>query len=273
MTRLLRPEPGTLTLEPIGVVRSPFTERVQAPRQPGVAGASQGTIELFSGKNLEHALADLESFRHLWILFWFHLNSGWRPKVLPPRSGSRRGVFATRSPHRPNPLGLSVVELAGIEGLVLHIRNLDMLDGTPVLDIKPYLPYADSVADGEHGWVGKPPDPAPSYDVCFSAEAEVELGFLRELGVDLRQAIEDVLGLGPAPHPYRRIRREGALYRLALKEWRIGFSVHGRLVQVHGIASGYRSRELAQSSDPALEAHRAFVRRFGLPAKPPHGPA
>src|SRR5262249_6094523 len=129
-----------LELTPIGFVRSPFTEKMQAPRQPNTPQAADGTVELLPGHDFEHALEDLDTFRYIWLLFWFDQSEGWRPKVLPPRSEKRRGVFATRAPHRPNPLGMSLVELTGIEGLVLSVKGLDLLDGTPVLDIKPYVP-------------------------------------------------------------------------------------------------------------------------------------
>src|SRR5262245_42053141 len=135
-----------LTLTPIGVVHSPFVERRQAPRQSAAARAVRGTIELFPGKGFEHELSDIESWSHVWVIFWFHLNEGWKPKVLPPRSRRRRGVFATRSPHRPNPIGLSVVKLEAVSGLTLEVSALDILDGTPVLDLKPYIPYADAIA-------------------------------------------------------------------------------------------------------------------------------
>src|SRR5882757_88927 len=124
-----------LVVRPIGFARTPFSDRASAPRQPSVAQGVRGTIELVPDARFEHALADLDAWDHIWVIFWFHLNEGWRPKVLPPRSKKRRGVFSTRSPHRPNPIGLSVVELEAIEGLTLKIRNVDLLDGTPVLDI------------------------------------------------------------------------------------------------------------------------------------------
>src|SRR4029453_6688659 len=108
-----------------GVVRSPFVERRQAPRQSAAAREVRGTIELFPGLGFEHALADIERWSHLWVIFWFHLNEGWKPKVLPPRSQRRRGLFATRSPHRPNPLGLSAVKLEGVSGLTLEVSALD----------------------------------------------------------------------------------------------------------------------------------------------------
>jgi tRNA-Thr(GGU) m(6)t(6)A37 methyltransferase TsaA len=125
-----------LTLEPIGYVRTALQFKDEAPRQPRASGGAPGRIELLSGRNYEHALLDLSGWDHIWVLFWFHHNAGWRPKVLPPRSTSgRKGVFATRSPHRPNPIGLSAVRLERIEGLTLHVQDIDMLDGTPVLDL------------------------------------------------------------------------------------------------------------------------------------------
>ena len=132
--------PPRLTLDPIGYLRSSLATKVEAARQPRAALGTPARIELLPGRNFEHALEDLERWELIWVIFWFHLNPGWRPKVLPPRSTTgRKGVFATRSPHRPNPLGMSVVRLERIEGLVLHIRDTDMLDGTPVLDLKPYV--------------------------------------------------------------------------------------------------------------------------------------
>ena len=152
MCRVLAP----ITLTPIGVVRTPFADRVSAPRQPCAAGGARGTIELLPGRDFEHALSDLEGWDRIWVVFAFHLNppGAWRPKVLPPRSaGKRRGVFSTRSPHRPNPIGLSVVRLDGVAGLSLHVRDVDMIDGTPVLDLKPYVPYADAFPDARTGWL------------------------------------------------------------------------------------------------------------------------
>ena len=122
--------------------------KVEAARQPRASGGAAGSIELLPGRNFEHALCDLAEWQYIWVLFWFDRNEGWRPKVLPPRSRSgRKGVFATRSPHRPNPLGLSAVRLERVDGLTLHVSDVDMLDGTPVLDIKPYVAYTDAIAD------------------------------------------------------------------------------------------------------------------------------
>ncbi len=278
MTRAPRNEasPETkLELTPIGVVRSPFDEKREAPRQPSAPGAAEGTIELFRDRNFEHALDDIDTFKFIWVLFWFDRAEGYRPKVLPPRSEKRRGVFATRSPHRPNPIGMSLVELVGVDGLVLRVRDLDLLDGTPVLDLKPYLPYADSRADAGHGWVDEmatlvrnetpgaaAPDPLPAYAVEFSEPARTALALLKEHGVELEPQIRAALATGPAPHPYRRIRRDGDALRLAVKNFRVRFSEHGRVLRVESIGTGYRPKELAEGDDAALALHRKLFARL-----------
>jgi tRNA-Thr(GGU) m(6)t(6)A37 methyltransferase TsaA len=138
--------PTTVAFEvvPIGYVRSPFREKADAPRQATLADVT-GTIELLP--EYVDGLSDLEGFDRIWVLFWFDRAEGWKPKVLPPRSTEKRGVFATRSPHRPNPIGASAIRLDRIEGNVLHVRDLDILDGTPVIDLKPYIAYADAFPD------------------------------------------------------------------------------------------------------------------------------
>lgn len=249
-----------LVCRPIGFVRSPFRERAEAPRQTAAARDVRGSIELLPGHDFEHALSDIETWPYLWVIFWFHLNEGWRPKVLPPRSDRRRGLFSTRSPYRPNPLGLSVVKLEGVNGLVLSVSGLDMLDGTPVLDLKPYVPYADALNDAEGGWLERGLDPQPGFSVEIGAQAARELAYLRETwSIDLEAAIVRVLALGPQQHPYRRIRRDGDSMILAVKDFRARFRVEGRSITVLAITSGYRPRELATNPAPELDAHRAFV--------------
>jgi tRNA (adenine37-N6)-methyltransferase len=252
-----------LTLTPIGTARTPFTEKALAPRQAAAGKDVTGTIELLP--EYEHALDDLGGFDRIWVLYWFHLNEGgWRSKVLPPRSTEKRGVFATRSPHRPNPIGLSCVRLDGVDGLVLRVRDLDLVDGTPVLDIKPYVPYADAFPDAKDGWLGAA-DPIATYEVRWSDEARAQAAWLREAhGIDLAPRVDQTLALGPQPHPYRRIRKDGDAFRLALKEWRLRFRADGNVMTVLGILSGYRHSQIfAEPADPLLVAHREFVARFG----------
>ncbi|MCO4746242.1 MAG: tRNA (N6-threonylcarbamoyladenosine(37)-N6)-methyltransferase TrmO [Proteobacteria bacterium] len=153
-----------MTARVIAVVHSPWTERHGTPRQPLRAlgmesGIVDGTVELKRDIAIEF-LQDLESFSHIWLLPWFHLNNPRRrPLVTPPRGGPKRGVLSTRAPHRPNPLGLSVVRLLKVEGRVLHVRGLDLLNGTPILDIKPYISDYDALPEASRGWLEDMPNP------------------------------------------------------------------------------------------------------------------
>lgn len=146
------------TYRPIGHLRSPYSSRIDAPHQSTVVKGTEtgdlatATLELEDWLD-EKAVQDLSGFDRLWLIFVFHLNDGWKTSVKPPRGGPKRGVLATRSPHRPNSIGLSAVELVRVEGKTLHLRGVDLLDGTPVLDIKPYVPYADAFPDAKAGWI------------------------------------------------------------------------------------------------------------------------
>jgi tRNA (adenine37-N6)-methyltransferase len=236
---------------------------------------------LIPGRHFEHALEDLPGWDLIWVVFWFHLNSGWRPKVLPPRSTTgRKGVFSTRSPHRPNPIGISVVRLDRVDGLVLHIRDSDMLDGTPVLDIKPYVAYTDAHPGAGKGWLEDetqppgtsttPADPILNYAVHFDAKAAEQAAWIESrTGLPLRDRIQSTLELGPAPHPYRRIRPIDVDWmQLAVKEWRVRFNVVQRDVRVVEIYSGFRASQLASNSgDEPLQMHCDFHTHW------PRGPA
>jgi tRNA-Thr(GGU) m(6)t(6)A37 methyltransferase TsaA len=254
---------ATFTFHSIGVVRSPFAERAAAPRQARVAAGVDARIELFAGHRYEDALQDLGAWQYLWVLFVFHKNveeqRGWKPKVLPPRATEKHGVFATRSPHRPNPIGLSAVRLVRVDGLVIHVRDVDLLDGTPVLDLKPYVPYADALPDAGSGWLGAG-DPRPAWAVAFTEKALEQLAWLLARGVDLRAPIEAALAMGPQPHAYRRIRKRGDGMRLALKDWRVDFDTREGTIRVRALESGYRPKQLAD--DPGLDLHRAFASTF-----------
>lgn len=275
MSSLQTKDLAPLVLEPIGFVRSSLVAKVEAARQPRAAQGTPARIELLPGRNFEHALEDLSRWQWIWVIFWFHHNAGWRPKVLPPRSTTgRKGVFATRSPHRPNPIGLSVVRLEKVDGLNLHVLDADMLDGTPVLDLKPYVAYTDSYPDAGNGWLDdaepangstQPTDPVTAYAVTFAPLATEQTNWIEtRTGLAIEERIRSTLTLGPEPHPYRRIRRLDGGMQLAVKEWRIRFSVEGREVRVVEIASGFRASQLAgEVKDDVLRAHREFRERWG----------
>jgi tRNA-Thr(GGU) m(6)t(6)A37 methyltransferase TsaA len=152
---------ATPQLPPIGFVRAPQRVHHDAPRQSGLGRGSEGVIEVVQG--MQNGLRDLAGFSHVWVVFWCHLARSRALQVKPPRDTRKRGVFATRSPQRPNPIGLSCVRLLRIERRRLHIADHDLLDGTPVLDLKPYLPYCDSVPDAAIGYVATLDENAPDH--------------------------------------------------------------------------------------------------------------
>ncbi len=258
-----------LVVRPIGVVRSPFTELAEAPRQPRAAEGVAGRIELARGLGLEDAVEDLDGWDYLWLVFWFHRSEGWRPKVQPPRSERKRGVLATRAPHRPNPIGLSVLRITSVRGLVIDVEDVDVVDGTPVLDLKPYVPWTDAIPSARTGWLEppegalpggeRPADPRRTWAVSIAPRAEEQLAWLVERGVDLRERLVAALALGPQPHAYRRIKKDERGLRISVKEWHARFTAEGERIVVTELETGRRPSELTK---PGSELHLAFVTRF-----------
>jgi tRNA-Thr(GGU) m(6)t(6)A37 methyltransferase TsaA len=150
---------GPFSLTPIGWVRSPYQRRFGTPQQAAaVDSQSEAQLELDARLIPPEALVDLAGVERIWVLAYLHRSGTWGPSVRPPRGPRvRRSLFATRSPDRPNPLGLSAVQLLRVEGTTLHVRGVDLLDGTPILDIKPYVPYADAFPQSRAGWIDEIP--------------------------------------------------------------------------------------------------------------------
>jgi tRNA-Thr(GGU) m(6)t(6)A37 methyltransferase TsaA len=142
--------PREIVMRPIGVIRTPFTVQAGTPIQASFAAGVEGTVELEPG--FVEGLADLDGFSHVILVYAFHLASGFNLRVKPYLDTKERGIFATRAPRRPNPIGLSVVRLLGIEGSRMRVADVDMLDGTPLLDIKPFVPDFDHRQAGKTGW-------------------------------------------------------------------------------------------------------------------------
>lgn len=140
-----------IELNPIGIIHTPFTSLEGMPIQPAAAAGIRGTIEML--EEYHAGLKDLDGFSHIILLYHFHQSREFNLHVVPFMDNEPRGLFATRAPRRPNQIGLSVVQLDSIENGVLHIQNVDILDGTPLLDIKPYVPEFDSAADIRTGWL------------------------------------------------------------------------------------------------------------------------
>lgn len=149
------------SIQPIGWIRSPFKEKFGAPRQAREVPDAEGLIHFYPDFCIAEAFREIESFSHLWILFHFHqtTSKGWSPTIRPPRLGGNKrvGVFASRSPFRPNSIGMSAVINRGLvqdkeHGLSLKVKGLDIIDSTPILDIKPYLAHCDSIPDARNGY-------------------------------------------------------------------------------------------------------------------------
>jgi tRNA-Thr(GGU) m(6)t(6)A37 methyltransferase TsaA len=216
-----------LQLEPIGILHGQRSHRFLAPRQPGQAPPEAcARIDLVAGRHLDAALCDLAGFSRIWLVWWFHKNPGWRPKVLPPRGRSgRKGVLATRSPHRPNPLGISAVPLLGVEGHTLWVGQHDLLDGTPILDIKPYLPSVDSFPEEREGWL-EAPAPRP-YEVRLTPAAQQQMDYLvGHYHPEFARRVLSVLQADPHPLKSRRICKMPQGYRLGCGPWRVFYQLY-----------------------------------------------
>lgn len=210
------------TLKVIGFFQGNTTSKHRAPRQPDVTLGIDGTIELMKGQDFEQALLDLASFSHIWLIYGFHSAKGWKPMVLPPRGDKKRGVFATRSPYRPNPIGISVVKLVKISGLKIQVQGTDLLDGTPIYDIKPYIPYADSISDANAGWI----DTLNHNETEIVLSEEMQLLMNDSESAHIIMHAKQILRDSPYPHPYRRIKQvKENIYEVAIKEWRIQYRI------------------------------------------------
>jgi tRNA-Thr(GGU) m(6)t(6)A37 methyltransferase TsaA len=190
-------------ITPIAYIQSCYKEKFATPRQPGLVAAGTGQIKLISPFNHPDTVDGLENCSHLWLQFVFHqcIDQGWKNKVRPPRLGGNKkmGVFATRATHRPNGLGLSVVKLNSIEiekqNVILHVSGLDLIDDTPIIDIKPYIPYSDALMDATYDFAQTAP---VKLNVHFSTQATTTLNQQTDKN-NLSVFIEQVLAQDPRP--------------------------------------------------------------------------
>ena len=260
----VKPQGGGLTLaqgnalgwlikmKPIGVIHSCFREKFGIPRQPGLVAEARATLELFPPYSTPEAVRGLEGFSHLWLIFIFHgIAAGqWQPTVRPPRLGGnqRLGVFATRSPFRPNPIGLSAVRLERIEchqgQVTLHLAGVDLLDGTPVLDVKPYVPYADCIADAAGGFAPDAPDSALT--VAFSPAAAAFCAAWPE--GDLRKLITQILQQDPRP-AYARNHAALKRYGMKLYDFDLHWELRGDTATVTDLIRPALQNQCADQSD------------------------
>jgi len=226
----------SFSFDAIGIIHSCFNEKFGIPRQPGLVIAAEATLELLPPYNRMEALEGITAYSHLWIHFVFHgiSREQWKPMVRPPRLGGNRrvGVFATRSTHRPNPLGLSVVELIAVETSaaghpLLRLRGIDLLDGTPVLDIKPYIPYTDALPRARAELASDRPTTCrvefdPAVEVIFKPGGRLE---------SQRDLVEQVLAQDPRP-AYHRDNPEPRVYGISLLDFDVQWQAQGDTIRV-----------------------------------------
>lgn len=221
------------SMRPIARIHSEFGSKFGVPRQSGLVESLSATVVFEPEFRNADALRGLEGFSHIWLIWVFDqsVRQGWSPTVRPPRLGgnTRMGVFATRSPFRPNPIGLSSVTLEAVEdtphdGTVLRVRGADLVDGTPILDIKPYLPYVDCRPEASGGFASAPA--APTLTV------EIPPRLLEQVPPERRQALEGVLALDPRPRYQEDPNR---IYGLSFAGLEVRFSVTGSHLTVREI--------------------------------------
>lgn len=222
-----------LTVQAIAHIHSPFAGKFGVPRQSGLADEVKATVVFCPEYRNREAVRGLENFSHIWLIWRFHqaVRDTWSPTVRPPRLGGnqRVGVFASRSPFRPNAIGLSAVRLETVEdhpdlGPVLHVAGADLVDGTPILDIKPYVPYADAYPGATGGFVDQVPRQVLEVDI-----PEV---WMQQIPAEHRQALIQVLAQDPRPSYQRDPER---VYGMTYGGWNVRFTVNGSNLTVCGV--------------------------------------
>lgn len=226
-------------IQPIAFAHTPFKEKFGIPRQSGLSQV-QATIELVGELNNEACIVDIEQHSHLWLIFMFHQNleQGWKPSVRPPRLGGNKktGVLATRSTFRPNGLGMSVVKLIKKQKICdnwqLVVEGLDLVDGTPIVDIKPYIPYSDCVLDATSQMAEQAPEMNMSVEFSTLARQQIE-----ELAITQQQLtlVQQVLEQDPRP-AYKKNKQDDKEYGICLYDFNIRWQVTDTQVVVNSIS-------------------------------------
>lgn len=256
-----------LVIKPIGVIRTSMQAKFDAPHQPNHSKKDISVVELLPNSEFYQAVQDLKTFSHIWLIWWFHKNNTWKPKVRPPRGpNNKRGVLATRSPHRPNPIGMTAVELIKVVKNKIYIGNHDLIDGTPIIDIKPYIPDADCFPNANSGWLetveltkGK------DFIVEYSDLAKKQLEWFESNNINFIDRALEILLIDPAPQKTRRIMKIEDGYRMGCGGWRIFFNVEGNYIKIRNFYSGYPQKNLIiEKRDEILdfEKHLDFYKIF-----------
>jgi len=251
----------SVTYKPLAVFHSSHQETYEAPRQGVLAENATGWFEVDKVYGAE-SLEDLRGFEHIWLIYDFHKNKSWKPKVRPPRfSEKKRSVFSTRSPYRPNSIGMSCVKLDKIEGCKIFVSRHDLLEGSLILDIKPYIPYADSFPESATGWIKK----EAGFEVQFEDHALLKIDWLeKNTKVGFKQILLNQLAFEPTNSKAKRVKKTDKGFVFSVRTWRFEFSINEKTVAVLTVYSGYSESEIADAADLNKDKsiHKLFLAKF-----------
>lgn len=233
-----------LTLRPIGFISSPFKQKFGTPRQSGLVASASATIYLDKVRTPAGSLEGLEEFSHIWVVFGFHQNNNETVsgKVHPPRlKGQKMGLFATRSPHRPNPLGLSLLQIHKVDSRQnqIEVWGADLIDGTPIYDIKPYIQKYDHPHDSRDGWTQHLP--STSLSTAWSDQANSQCTQL-QLSQNFKKLVEEVLALDPRNLEDRRLENKEKVFKMKLHNIDVHFQYYNDQFVVVGLIDKRESK-------------------------------
>lgn len=218
-----------MEVKPIGIIHSCFKQKFGIPRQAGLCKKATGTIELFKEFSHEDITRELETFSHIWVLFHFHKVKDWNPTVRPPRLGGTKkvGVFASRSPFRPNPIGQSILKLESIERkdgkILIHVSGIDLLDQTPIIDIKPYSPTSDIIPEANSGWIQQ--------EFKKIDDIKIPQNLLNHPKIEL---IKEIISLDPRPAHQKNLEK---LFKTRVDDFDVHWKAQGNRVTILEIIS------------------------------------
>lgn len=262
----------SFSYKPIGIMHSNLKYKQDSPRQGNLVHDGDAYIELEPNFNFEQALEGLEEFERLWLVYEFHHNDNWKQKVNVPRKEDKLGVFATRSPYRPNPIGISCVKLVKIEGRKLYVEESDLLDESPILDIKPYVDYSDSFSTSYPAWLQKAEE--EEYKVIVPEYIQKQFDYLKKNSeLSFSQFVSTQLKFQPLNSKKKRLQiledreEESCLAEIAYRTWRIHFEVDklAKSIVVIKVKSGYSLEEMQDKSEDPYgdkDLHLKFFKKF-----------
>ncbi len=251
---------------PIGYLKCERSFHEEQPRQ-GNLSASKAYIDLVRGHNYEQGLKDLDGFSRIWLIYEFHLNKTWRPLANPPRTDNkgRKGVFATRSPYRPNQIGISCVKLLSVVKNRIYIEDSDLLNDTPIFDIKPYIPEYDSFPKAKIGWLANVVEDV--YEINYSEISKEKIDYVQSYNVDLKGVIESQLSHDIFDKTRNKFIKTDKGCILRFKSWQILFAIENKKVLIKDIFSNYSdfsdfTTPLGSDNEFDLLLHKRFFKLF-----------